>query len=149
MVLHDPPQRFLGELSQRPPRPRPVAALPQPLVHVEGYAARFRPSLGVSVRLSLTESKDPLGGLHTPGQRRRHEPDGGQPGLPQPPTDSIGLLATDLVEVHAGQPSGEHAGGVGGRSAMTDEQDGGHAVTVSACLGVRLRGAVADWAGDC
>ena len=100
---------------------------------IQGYAARFRPSLSVRVRVRDTESKDPLGGLHAPGQRRRHEPDGGQPGLPQPPTDSIGLLATDLVEVHAGQPSGEHAGGVGGRSAVADEQDGGCLLYTSRC----------------
>lgn len=77
---------------------------------------------------------DGFGGGQTPRQRRTHEARDRHTGLCEAVTNLGSGCGTHLVEADPRRPPGEDSGGICRGSAMADEQDDGHLLTLPARL---------------
>lgn len=111
MRLYDLHQRLVLQLGELAAGPVAVVRLPDPLVGVHTQ-------LGAGVEQRLHGLLAALQGAGDDfGDRQRGEP----------PGQLRGLLGAALVEGDAGRPAGEQPSGVGGRTSVPYENQGGHA----------------------
>lgn len=108
-ALYRAPQLLARQLLERATGPRAIAALPDPRVFVDGQ----RPA-----------ARERGGRLKGAGQRGGDHPAYGQ--IREAVGQPLGLLDPALVEFDPGEPTGQDAGRVRRRAAMTDQQQRGH-----------------------
>src|SRR5688572_1351677 len=114
--LDGPPELLLRELLEGTSLPLAVVALGQLLV---GAGPEWLALAGGDLAAGLPAAFERAG--H--GRREAH--------ARKPLADRDRLLYTGVVEVDSGQAPGEDSGGVGRRTAVSHEDDGGHSPEVS------------------